>query len=162
MAARVKVTAKVAGLREVQTRLTDPQALNEPLKDLLTEGASIGHKAAKEALDGGTGKAVRALNQWVNPTFSRVTSAMPKARTKSIDKGRKRGGPMPPEGQITRWMQAEGLPTDRGSVWKMRRLIKAQGVPGKEFLKQSRTAVADAMPRLRRDLDRKLEGKYRR
>jgi len=143
---------KVEGIEELQAKLRDPRMLQKPLKELLTEGASIGRKASEMAIDGGTGIAVRSIGATVYPTQARVWTALPKARAQSIDVGRKVGERVP-LGQLIRWKEAEGI---GASAVELQQQIKRRGTKGKRFIEAAKEAVNNAMPRLMKEMSDKI------
>lgn len=144
--ARLKTRVTVDGLAEIAGRMRDPAMLAEPMRELFTEAARIGQRAATDNVDGGRGLAVRSIGSRVEPTQARVFSAMDRARSRSIDQGRRRGQPW--RGllaQIIRWREAVGHPDSAVEIAKG---IQRRGVKGRFFKRAAVEAVNNALPGL--------------
>lgn len=143
---RPKTRVTVEGVKELSERVHDPRMLQEPVQDLLVAASRIGQRAATDRVGGGLGRAVRSIGTRVEPTQARVFSAMPPARSRSIDRGRKPGQPvrslLP---QLIRWREAVGHP-DAAIV--IAQGIRRRGVEGRFFKRAGVEAVDNAMPDL--------------
>lgn len=144
--ARLKTRVTLEGVAEVQSRMRDPAMLNEPMREMLTEAARIGQRAATDRMDGGLGIAVRSVASRVEPNGARVFSAMATARSRSIDQGRKPGQPLKSLlPGIIRWKQAVGHPDSAIAIAKG---IQRRGVKGRFFKRAAVEAVNNALPEL--------------
>lgn len=157
---RQRVRIQVEGIDELVAKLKRRSLIEEPMTQLMEDATKIGQKAGVLAVDGGIGSAVRSIYRRVSLERggSTVMSAMPFATIKSIDKGRRKGNP-PSLKALGRWASAVGY---AGSLRKLRQQIDQSGTQGKFFLRAAREAVEEAMPRLRAEMERRIEAKWRR
>lgn len=56
-----------------------------------------------------------------------------------MERGRRPGAPMPPQGVLLGWMAAKGIPADREFV--IRRAIGRKGIVGKHYMEKGRIEV---------------------
>lgn len=145
---RLKTRITLEGVAETAARLTDDRLLKEPMRELFTEAARIGQRAATDNIDGGRGIAVRSIGSRVEPLQMRVFSAMAPARSRSIDQGRKPGQLWRSIfAQIIRWKAAVGHPDSAVDIAKG---IQRRGVKGRFFKRAAVDAVNNALPGLLR------------
>lgn len=158
---RPKVKVVVEGIAALQAKLNNDGLLREPVRDMLTGAAKVGQKAAVEGVDGGRGIAVRSMSYKVDPLSMRVFTAMPAARARSIDQGRKpfRHGLRALLPGISRWREAVGHP-DAGIVIALS--IKKRGVKGRFFKQSARDAVNNVLPGLFKALELQVERFWRK
>jgi hypothetical protein len=144
--ARLKTRVTVEGVAETMAGLRDPQMLAEPMRELLTSAARVGQRAATDNIDGGLGIAVRSIGSRIGPEQARVFSAMPTARSRSIDQGRKPGQPLKSLlPGIIRWKEAVGHPDAAIVIAKG---IQRRGAKGRFFKRAAVEAVNNALPAL--------------
>lgn len=53
-----------------------------------------------------------------------------------INSGRRAGAKMPPSDAIIEWCRSKGIPTDNGTIWRIRQGIAKQGITARPVLDQ--------------------------
>jgi hypothetical protein len=156
---RLKTRVTLEGVEEVQARLKDPTLVQQPMQEYLTEASDLARRAATARMDGGRGIAVRSVGAKITPLNARVYSAMPAARSRSIDRGRKPGASLNEllPGLI-RWREAVHAPERAITI---ARQIQRRGVEGRFFKRAAIEAVTNAQPRLWQEMLGKLKGRWK-
>lgn len=151
---------EVQGVDDLNAKLTDPQMIAGPLKELLEEATSIGVKTAVEGVDGGSGAAVRSISKEVLETSARVYSAMPRVRALNIEKGRPVGVPveqiLP---QIISWKKHVGHPEPAIVIAQE---ISQRGVKGRFFMAAAKQKLEEVLPRLLGEMASKVQVRFGR
>ena len=155
-----RMNIEIEGLEELEVKLTDPELVGKPKRQMLEDAAKIGQNAAVEGISGGTGIAERSIHKNVTPTTAKIYSMIDDDRVKSIEEGRPPGAnPRRILPQIIRWKEAVGHPESGREIALE---IEAKGTKGKRFFARAREVVEGEIPRLLSEMSRKIKGAFRR
>lgn len=149
---------EIIGLERIQAKLSDPQLISQPLRELLTEAGQTGQRVAVAGIDGGTGIAVRSINYEVKETSMRTYSAMPRSRALNIEEGRPANDPRLSLGQVIRWKEAVGHP-DAGIV--IFQELRRRGVRGRFFMQAAKNTIQEHLPEWLRQMSAKIGVKWK-
>jgi len=151
-------TVEVEGIEELKARLTDPSLVEKAVEEGIIKPSAISARNEMiTRLAGGTGQAKISTQADVEPLMAKVYSAMPQARSMSIEEGRK-SGERPPVLQIARWYTGRRHLTGRRlsdlskseqrTIDDIRESIKGRGTKGKKFVGGSADKVRADMPKM--------------
>jgi len=160
---KLKVEAK--GFEELRGKLHDPELLRKPVRDLMYHAGGIGKKASKEAIDGGTGIAVRSIRSQVRPASAEVFSLIAHDRAVSIEEGRKPGEVIPFM-SAARWVtgRTRGFSPsadERQQALSVIARVKLAGAKGKRFIGAAHDKVQEELPRLIDEVVAKVKARLR-
>ena len=169
MSKATMATVTIEGLDELRLKLTDIERLKRPLYMLLKDTTDVGKAAAEEAIDGGTGVAVRSIGARIDPMYAEVYSNIARERAESIHEGRPPGKP-PSLVALARWHTGSTRVRSLGELTRDRiaevratqQAIRAGGAKGKQFLQRARERMQDELPRLLGDMARRVQEAFKR
>ncbi len=156
-----KFTVEIKGAEELKARLTDPNLVDQAMDELVMLAGKTARSEMIGRLAGGTQQAKISTQMdypiMGKPLTAKVYSAMPQARSLSIEEGRK-VGEMPPVIQIARWYTGRRhltrrkmpeLPeSEQKKIDEIRESIKSKGTTGKKFIEGSADKAREELPRL--------------
>lgn len=165
-----KFTVEIEGAEELIARLTDPDLVDQAMDELVESTGKTARSEMIKRLSGGTEQAKISTQMdypvMGKPLTAKVYSAMPQARSLSIEEGRKSGETVPVI-QVARWykgakyLTSRRLPdlseSEKETILKIRDSIKAKGVKGKKFIEGSADKAREELPRLTAKAARKIE-----
>lgn len=164
-------TVEVEGIEELKARLTDPDLVGGVVEEIVKESAKTARSEMITRLVGGTQQAKISTQAKVKPLTAEVYSAMPQARSLSIEEGRK-PGETPPVLQIARWYTGRRYLTSRKmseiskseqkKIDEIRESIKAKGTKGKKFIEGSAEKAKQEIPKLTAKAAYKIERNWER
>ncbi len=145
-------SVEVVNADEIQAKLA---GVDKPIQTGLRQVADQALEDARQAFQGGTGKAAQSLFSQVTSSMVEIQSSMPPEVVSSIDQGR-------PAGQSIRAL-LPGLITWREAVGagplgiELALQIKASGTRGKRVLETTERNAATGLEQTVRDLDGEIE-----
>lgn len=141
---------EILGIDKLLPKLT-PALYREAVKELLTDGALLGERTAKQGAFSfhDTGALSRAITREVTPTYGRVFVARQGAvaqYAEVMELGRRAGAKPPPQQALVGWMSRHGM--DPKLAFVLARAIGRRGIKGRFYFKAAYDAVQRALPGL--------------
>ena len=154
MAKQPLVEVEVIGLDRLVRNLKDLPA--PALATLLIDASS---HAKRVAAEGVRGPVARSIQSQVTSTSARVFSLMSLARQRSIEEGRKAGGPLLHPDSLKRWISRVGY---RESAMVLARLIRRRGVKGRFFMRAAIQSTQNVLPTMMKEMAQGVSKRFGR